>query len=460
MTNNGDIYTDVLAAAARHAQNWLNELPHRGINPRQTLDEVKNAFGDELPRSGVDAVEVIDRLALLGEPRLMAMSSGRFFGWVIGGTMPAPLAADWLISAWDQNSGAPTLTPTVVALEEIAGKWVLELFGLPTSAAVGFPTGGQMANFGGLIAGRGEVLARIGWDVNTQGLFGAPPIRTLVNAERHVTIDTSLRYLGLGAPEEVAADSEGRIRIDALKEALERGSGPTILALQAGNIHSGSFEPFRAAIELAHKHGAWVHVDGAFGLWALAAPELRPLLDGIELADSWGTDAHKTLNVPYDCGISIVKNPAALRRAFGVEASYLPSEREESLWPSERVAELSRRGRGVTVWAALLSLGQQGVADLVTGMANNAKELALELAKIDGCRVLNEVVFTQVSFAFEDEVRTQKIGAALIADHSIWISGSEWRGEKILRISVSNWSTDSADRVATIAAVRRAAESN
>ncbi|MEI6868135.1 MAG: pyridoxal-dependent decarboxylase [Actinomycetes bacterium] len=457
MTSNGDAFSAPLAAAAKYAQIWLDEIPNRGINPKIDVDQVRAAFGDVLPKVGVDATEVIERLGTLGEPGLMGMGSGRFFGWVIGGTMPAPLAADWLISTWDQNSGAPLLTPTVVTLEEIAGEWLLEILGLPKTAVVGFPTGAQMANFGGLIAGRGEVLARVGWDVNVQGLFGAPRIRVLVNEERHVTIDTSLRYLGLGEPEAIAADDQGRIQISALKKALESGSGPTILALQAGNIHSGSFEPFREAIELAHLHGAWVHVDGAFGLWALASPTLRPLLDGIELADSWATDAHKTLNVPYDCGVSIVNNAGALRRAFGVEASYLPSERDAKLWPSEKVAELSRRGRGVTVWAALLALGRDGVIELVDGLVNNAKFLAIELAKIPGCRVLNDVVFTQVSFAFENDERTEKVGAALIADHSIWISGSHWADQKILRISVSNWSTNAEDCAATISAVRRAA---
>ena len=458
MTNSGEIFISPLASAAKFAQSWLDALPERGINPTQDLAQVRESFGDLLPDRGVDATEVIERLGTLGEPGLMAMGSGRFFGWVIGGTMPAPLAADWLVSTWDQNAGAPTLTPTVVALEDIAGEWLLDLLGLPKTCAVGFPTGAQMANFGGLIAGRGEVLERVGWDVNVQGLSGAPKIRVLVNEERHVTIDTALRYLGLGEPEEVASDDQGRIKIDALKSALESGSGPTILALQAGNIHSGSFEPFQDAIELAHKHGAWVHVDGAFGLWALASPTLRPLLKGIELADSWATDAHKTLNVPYDCGVSIVNNPVALRRAFGVEASYLPSEHDAQLWPSEKVAELSRRGRGVTVWAALLSLGRQGVIELVDGLVSNAQLLAAELVKIPGCRVLNEVVFTQVSFAFENEARTEEIGAKLIADHSIWISGSHWQGQKILRISVSNWSTSPADRAVTIEAVRRAAE--
>ncbi len=456
MTYNGEIFSSPLAAASKHAQAWLDALPSRPINPKMNVDEIRASFGDELPVRGVDATVVIERLGTLGEPGLMGMGAGRFFGWVIGGTMPAPLAADWLISTWDQNSGAPTLTPTICALEDIAGEWLLDLLGLPSTATVGFPTGAQMANFGGLSAARGEVLARVGWNVNTLGLTGAPRVRVLVNEERHVTIDTSLRYLGLGAPQEVAADSQGRIRIDALKAALESGEGPTILALQAGNIHSGDFEPFRDAIELAHQHGAWVHVDGAFGLWALASPTLRPMLDGIELADSWATDAHKTLNVPYDCGVSIVNNAGALRRAFGVEASYLPSDRDAHLWPSEKVAELSRRGRGVTVWAALLSLGRKGVAELVDGLVSNAKHLAAEIDKIPGCTVLNDVVFTQISFAMESDERTAEVEASLVADPSMWISGSHWQGKKILRISVSNWSTSPEDCALTISAVRKA----
>jgi len=278
-----------------------------------------------------------------------------------------------------------------------------------------------------------------------------------VGAERHDTVDLVLRYLGLGFPIEVEADDQGRIKVDALRRELENGSGPTIVCLQAGNIHSGAFDPFRAAIEVAHSHNAWVHVDGAFGLWAFASPTLRPMLDGIELADSWATDAHKTLNVPYDCGVGIVAHPAVIRKTFGVHASYLIRTDDEQGEPSEKVPELSRRARGVPVWAALLSLGRDGVGELVDRLVANAKLMAQGLAEIEGCTVLNEIAFTQVSFAFESDARTDEICARLIEDKSIWISGSKWHDKSVLRVSVSNWSTNSDDIRVAVDAVRRAA---
>jgi glutamate/tyrosine decarboxylase-like PLP-dependent enzyme len=454
----GDIYRRSLEVAANHAQSWLDNVPSRGINPTKSINEMLEIFGGDLPQGPSDPAEVVERMAGLGEPGLMNMSSGRFFGWVIGGTLPAALGADWLVSAWDQNSGMRNTTPTVVALEEIAGTWVKDILGLPPTADVGFPTGATMANFTGLISARHKVLADAGWDVNERGLTGAPVIRVLVGAERHVTIDLTLRYLGLGAPTAVPADNQGRIRIDELKNALESGSGPTILCLSAGEIHSGAFDPFEEAIELAHRHGAWVHVDGAFGLWALASMKLRPMLKGIEKADSWTTDAHKTLNVPYDCGVAIVAHPSAMHRAFSSHAEYLVvSSSATSVDPFEKTPELSRRARGVPVWAALASLGRDGVVALVEGLVENAKLIALELGKIEGCTVLNDVVFTQVTFAFDTDEKTKAIGQRLIEDSSMWISGSKWMGREVLRVSVSNWSTDHADIAVAVDAVRRAA---
>ncbi|MEI6220825.1 MAG: aminotransferase class V-fold PLP-dependent enzyme, partial [Actinomycetes bacterium] len=324
------------------------------------------------------------------------------------------------------------------------------------TADVGFPTGGMMANFTGLISARQKVLNDVGWDLDRLGLNGAPPIRVLVGAERHDTVDRALRYIGLGAPVEIDVDDQGRISVDALKLALESGSGPTIVVLQAGNLHSGAFDPFRQAIELAHQHGAWVHVDGAFGLWALASLELRPALDGIELADSWATDAHKTLNVPYDCGVAIVAHPAALRSTYGVHASYLILADDDRGDPSEKVPEFSRRARGVPVWAAILSLGRNGVSELVNRLVANARLMAQGLSEIEGCEVLNEIAFTQVCFAFESDQRTDEICAKLIEDKSVWISGSKWRGRSVLRVSVSNWSTNSDDVAAAVKAVRTA----
>ena len=458
MSVEDDIYKAPLEVAVKHAHSWLHNISDRGINPKKSIDEMLEIFGGELPKGAANPAEVVERMALLGEPGLMNMGSGRFFGWVIGGTLPAALGADWLVSAWDQNAGMRNTTPTVVALEEIAGTWIKDILGLPETADVGFPTGATMANFTGLISARHKVLSDAGWDVNEFGINGAPNVRVLVGAERHITIDLALRYLGLGAPTVVPADSQGRIRIDELKKALESGSGPTILCLAAGEIHSGAFDPFEEAIELAHQHGAWVHVDGAFGLWALASKKLRPLLKGIEKADSWTTDAHKTLNVPYDCGVAIVAHPSSMHNSLSSHAAYLAVSASVTLCdPYEKTPELSRRARGVPVWAALASLGREGVTSLVEGMVENAKNIALELGKIDGCTVLNEVVFTQVTFAFETDERTKAVGQRLLDDSSMWISGSQWMGREVLRVSVSNWSTDEADIAVTLEAVRRAA---
>nr|BFE61145.1 aminotransferase class V-fold PLP-dependent enzyme [Dactylosporangium thailandense] len=459
MSANKDAYDAALAAADAHARAWLASLAARSVPPRADADQLAPAVGGALPEEPSDPGEVVDLLARSAEPGLMAMPSGRFYGWVIGGTLPAALGADWLVSAWDQNAAMRYPTPATAALEEAAGAWVLDLLGLPGGADVGFVTGATMANFTGLAAARRHVLARRGWDLDAGGLFGAPRIRVLVGEERHDTLDLALRYLGLGAPTPVAADEQGRIRLDALAEALRTGGDePTIVCLQAGNVHSGSFDPIGEAAELAHRHGAWVHVDGAFGLWAAASPRLRHLVPGLERADSWATDGHKTLNVPYDCGISIVADPSAMRAAMGVRASYLiePAGPGGPADPFEKVPELSRRARGVPVWAALRSLGRRGVAEMVDGFARNALRLAEGIAAIDGAEVLNDVVFTQVCAAFGDDERTAAVTRALLDDGRAWMSGSTWRGRAILRVSVSNWSTDEADVEESLEAVRRA----
>jgi glutamate/tyrosine decarboxylase-like PLP-dependent enzyme len=451
-----DAYSAALDSASTHARKWLVSIGDRPVPPQAGVDELRAALGGTIPDGPSEAADVVDLLAQSVEPGLMAIGSGRFFGWVMGGTLPAALAADWLVSAWDQNTGLRFATPGTAAVEETAAGWLLDLLGLPSDADVGFVTGATMANFTGLAAGRQQVLGDAGWDLDHRGLSGGPRVRTLAGAERHDTIDLTLRYLGLGAPAVVAADEQGRIRLDALADALDADSGPTIVCLQAGNLHSGAFDPIAAATALAHEHGAWVHVDGAFGLWAAASPALRHVLDGYETADSWATDAHKTLNVPFDCGVAIVARPAALRAAFGVHASYLVSDVAGVGDPLEKVPELSRRARGVPVWAALRSLGRSGVADLVDGLARHARELAAGIAEIDGAEVLNEIDFTQVSVAFGDDARTREVTAHVLADGTAWMSGSRWHDRDVLRISVSNWSTDEADVRASIDAVRRA----
>jgi glutamate/tyrosine decarboxylase-like PLP-dependent enzyme len=457
VTARPDAYRAALARAVAHTDAWLESMSDRAVGPSASADELVVAFGGALPDGPTDPAEVIDLLAATAEPGLMAMPSGRFFGWVIGGTLPAALAADWLTSAWDQNTGMRYGSPAAAAAEEAAGSWVLDLLGLPAGADVGFVTGATMANFVGLAAARQHVLSKAGWDVNRSGLTGGPAVRVLVGAERHDTVDLALRYLGLGEPTPVAVDEEGRIQPDALATALGAGSGPTIVCLQAGNVHSGAFDPLAAAIQLAHEHGAWVHIDGAFGLWAAASPKLRHLVDGLADADSWATDAHKTLNVPYDCGIAIVARPETIRTALGVRASYLVHADGGPGDPFEKVPELSRRARGIPVWAALRSLGRDGVADLVDRLTQHARSIAAGVETIDGARVLNDVAFTQVCVAFENDERTRAVTARLLADGTAWMSGSRWRGRDVLRVSVSNWSTDDDDVAASVDAVRRAA---
>ncbi len=336
---------------------------------------------------------------------------------------------------------------------------MLDLLGLPAGADVGFVTGATMANFSCLAAARSSVLSRVGWDLGRDGLHGGPRVRVLVGAERHDTIDLALRYLGLGAPQEVAADAQGRIRVDALAASLGAldPADPVIVCLQAGNVHSGAFDPFTEAVELAHQHHAWVHVDGAFGLWAAAAPRLRHLVAGLGTADSWATDAHKTLNVPYDCGMAIVADRAAMRSALGMTASYLITDNSGPGDPQQKVPELSRRARGVPVWAALRSLGRVGVAGLVEGLAAHARALADGIAAIDGAGVVNDVDYTQVCVTFGDDTRTRAVTAQLIADGTVWMSGSRWHDQDVLRVSVSNWSTDDEDVRRSVDAVRRAA---
>ncbi|NTW42166.1 MAG: aspartate aminotransferase family protein [Cellulomonadaceae bacterium] len=456
MTASGTTFAAALDRAALHAREWLASVPDRPVPPASSPQELAAVPRSALPEGPTPAEDVVDELVAAVAPGLMTFASGRFFGWVVGGTSPAPLAADWLTSAWDQNAGMGAMAPGVTAIEATAGAWLLDLLGLPATADVGFVTGGTTANFTCLAAARDQVLRARGWDVEEHGLTGAPRVRVLVGAERHVSVDLAVRYLGLGAPQAVASDAQGRLDADALRAELAREDAPTIVCLQAGNIHSGAFDPMADAVAAAHASGAWVHVDGAFGLWAAASPTLRPLMAGYEGADSWATDAHKTLNVPYDCGIAVVAHPEPLRRAMGVHAAYL-ADFQSQADAVEKTPEMSRRARGVPVWAALRSLGREGVAGLVDGLVSHAKALAAGIATIDGAVVLNDVDYTQVCVWFGDDATTRRVTERLLADGTVWMSGSRWLGRDVLRISVSNWSTDDDDVHRSIDAVRRAA---
>jgi glutamate/tyrosine decarboxylase-like PLP-dependent enzyme len=436
------------------ATTWLGSLDDRPVPARAGADAVADALGRDLPDEPTAAADVVDLLAEAVEPGLVAMPSGRFFGFVIGGSHPAALAADWLVGAWDQNAVLRQVTPGVAAVEEVAGTWLLDLLGLPPGSGVGFATGATTANFTGIASGRDALLRAAGWDV-ARGLAGGPAVRVLAGRERHDSIDLALRYAGLPSPELVDVDDQGRVRPDALADALRAGSGgPTLVLLQAGNLHSGASDPFDACVPLAHEHGAWVHVDGAFGLWAAAAPTYRHLTAGVEAADSWATDAHKTLNVPYDCGVVVVRDPAALTASMSVHGDYLIQEAGD---PFGRVPEMSRRARGVPVWAALRSLGRSGVAEMVERMGRHARTFAEAIATIDGAQVVNDVVFTQVCATFGDDERTRAVVERMLADGTAWTSGSRWRDRAVLRISVSNAGTTDDDVARSIEALRRAA---
>lgn len=453
-----EAYSAALKRAMAHATDWLASVPDRPVRPAVDADQVAASLASILPDGPTEAADVVDELATLAEPGLMAIQSGRFYGWVMGGTLPAAMAADWLVSAWDQNTGLRFATPAAAAIEESAAAWLLDLLHLPATSDVGFTTGATTANFVGLAAGRQYLMDQAGWDLQWLGLSGAPRITTFAGRERHAAVDLALRYLGLGACVPVDADEQGRILPEALAAAMDEQPGPSLVCLQAGNLHSGAFDPMEEAVAVAHDRGAWVHVDGAFGLWAAVSPTLRERLAGVEGADSWATDAHKTLNVPYDCGLAIVASPEALRRAFSIHTSYFIATDAGPGDPFEKVPELSRRARGIPVWAALRQLGRRGVIAMVERLAANARALAEGLAAIPGVEVLNDVVFTQVSVSFGSDDRTHRVTQRLMAEGAVWMSGSAWRGREILRISVSNWSTDAGDVAASIAAVRRAVE--
>jgi glutamate/tyrosine decarboxylase-like PLP-dependent enzyme len=436
------------------ATGFLETLDHRPVWPPATYEEMLTAFGGELPDTGSDPVEVLEDLARRASPGISGIAGGRFFGFVIGGELPAALGADWLTSVWDQNAGLNSVAPAAAAAEIVAGQWIVEALGLPRGTAVGLATGAMMANYTCLSAARHAMLGRTGWDVNARGLFNAPRIRVFVGADRHDTIDRAVRFLGLGqdAVHVVPSDSEGRLETGALAKALESGTGPAVVCLQAGEVHTGAFDPFAEAIQVARAHDAWVHVDGAFGLWAAASPSLRHLTNGVAQADSWATDAHKTLNVPYDCGVAMVRDPSALVAGFGVEADYLIGTPGD---PIERVPELSRRARGFPVWAALQSLGREGLAALVEQLCARATQMAAGLAQIPGVTVVNDVAYTQVLSSFGDDARTAEVGRRLLSEGTAVFTPATWHGQAVQRCSVSSWATTPGDVDKTIEAVRR-----
>lgn len=440
--------------AAEHAINYRDrgsEAPHR---PAQSFAQSLAAFAEPVPERGTAAPAVIDELAAKAEPGLHRMTGPRFFGWVIGGSHPAGVAADWLTAAWGQNSGNHHATPAAAAAEAVAMGWLLDILDLPRASSVGFVTGATVANFVGFAAARNEVLRRAGWDVEAQGLFGAPPITVLIGDDAHTTVYSALQFLGLGHDRvvRIRTDEQGRIVAAAFRAACARVDGPAIAVLQAGQINTGGFDDFDDLIAAAHAAGAWVHVDGAFGLWARACPGLKSLTAGIEQADSWATDGHKWLQTPYDCGYAIVRDADAHRRAMTIAASYLPPAAEGERDPSHFVPELSRRARGFATWAMIKHLGREGIAQMVERHCATARLIADRLRADSSIQVLNDVVLNQVIVRFgahETDVvgdrLTQDTIAHIQADGICFAGGAKWRGRQVMRISVINWQTDAAE---------------
>jgi glutamate/tyrosine decarboxylase-like PLP-dependent enzyme len=404
----------------------------------------------------IDADVVIEELARAAEPGLVQIQSPRYFGFVIGGGLDAAIGADWLASAWDQNAGGYPCGPSAAVAEEAVGEWVKDLLGLPASAGVGLTTGCQMAHFTCLAAARHGVLRDAGWDVEAEGLQGAPRIRVITGAQAHVTVDVACRLLGLGAGriERVPADDQGRMLPDALERMLAEGNGPAVVCSQAGEINTGAFDPFHDVVAVCREHGAWCHVDGAFGLWAAASPSRRRLLAGAQEADSWATDGHKWLNVPYDCGIAAVADAGAHRAAMTSTSAYVPEHAEDVPWGFDWSPEFSRRARGVPVYAALRSLGRAGLADLVDRGCDLAARMADGLAQADGVEVLNEVVLNQVLVRFDDDdAVTDAVIDGVQRDGTCWLSGSTFGDRRVMRISIVGWQTSERDADLSVAAI-------
>jgi glutamate/tyrosine decarboxylase-like PLP-dependent enzyme len=453
---------ELLRETADLAADFLESVPERPVFPRVELDDLRARLGGRVPEGPTDPHAVVRELAAAGDTGAVAIPGGRYFGFVIGGAVPAALAADWLTSAWDQNAGLYVAGPAAAVVEEVAGAWLAELLGLPADVSFAFVTGTQMAHATALAAARNQVLAEAGWDVERDGLAGAPRIRVLAGEKVHSTLPRALRLVGLGTGSivPVAADDQGRMRADSVRGALAAGEGPTIVCAQAGEVNTGSFDPFEEIADAAEEAGAWLHVDGAFGLWAAASPRFAHLTAGAERADSWSTDGHKWLNVPYDSGIVLCSRPEAHRRAMSVYADYLihadeGGPRDQMDW----TPEFSRRARGFTVYAAIRSLGRSGIAELVERCCDHAARFAAGIAKIPRVEVLNEVVLNQVLFRFGSDERTQAALAAVQESGIAWMSGSVWQGRQAIRLSVSNWQTTAEDIDRTVAAFAAASRS-
>jgi glutamate/tyrosine decarboxylase-like PLP-dependent enzyme len=431
--------------------------------PTATLAELRASLGGDLPETGTDPAQVVDQLARAAGPGLVSTTGPRYFGFVTGGALPATVATEWLAAVWDQPAALYVMSPAGAVVEEIAGGWVRSLLGLPTGVSVGFVTGCHMANFTALAAARHELLRRQGYDCESTGIQGAPPLRVLAGDEVHVSVIGALRLLGIGTQQvvKVPADDQGRMQSGALAAALARDSRPAIVCVQAGNVNTGAFDPFAEIIEAAHAAGAWVHVDGAFGLWAAASPTLRPHTRGVEHADSWATDAHKWLNVPYDSGLVFTNHPAAHRAAMSMSASYLVRSPEEPRENMDWVPESSRRARGFAVYAAVRELGRQGVGELIDRCCRLARRMADRLRTERTITILNDVVLNQVlvrvtPLAEDADLVTREVLRRVQEERTCWLGGTRWHDLEAMRISVSNWSTTEKDIDASADSIIRA----
>ena len=438
----------VLEGAARLAHEYIESLPSRPVGPRADLGELRSRLSRPLSEEGEDPQTVIEELARDADPGLIASAGPRYFGFVIGGALPVAVAADWLTSAWDQNGGGYAASPSLSVAEEVAAGWVLDLLGLPQGCGIGFVTGCQMAHFTCLAAARHAVLRDAGWDVEARGLQGAPEVRVFAGEQAHVTVTVACRMLGLGAERIrfVPADDQGRMRATKLEEALAEGDGPAIVCAQAGEINTGAFDPLAEIVAACRANGAWCHVDGAFGLWAAVSPVRRRLLEGFEKADSWATDGHKWLNVPYDCGIAVVADATAQRAAMTSTSAYIPAHDEDIPWGFDWTPEFSRRARGVPLYAALRALGRSGLAQIVDRCCDLAARISGRLAAADGVEVLGDVVLNQVIVRFlDDDEITDAVIARVQDEGTCWLGGSSFHGKSVMRISVVGWQTTEAD---------------
>ncbi len=452
--DSNDLYEEVLAQAAAQARHYLRTIRERHAGVLPEAIKGLRALGGPLPARGENPLTVLKLLDDAGSPATVASMGGRFFGGVIGGALPASLAAHWLADAWDQNACLYDISPVAAHLEDVVLSWILDLLGLPPECGGAFVTGTQMADVTALAAARNSVLGNAGWDVERDGLFSAPPVAVIAGEEVHATMLKALALLGFGKGRVhiVPADSQGRMK----PLLLPRITGPAIVCAQAGNVNTGACDPIGEICDIAHEMGAWVHVDGAFGLWAAVSHHHKHLVAGIAQADSWATDAHKWLNVPHDSGIAIVRDAKALGRSMSIAASYYPPDAGAKRQPMQLGPESSRRARAVEIWAALRSLGKQGVAELIDRCCQHAATFA-EALRAGGCEVLNDVALNQVLVSFGDNEINSRVIDAVQADGTCWCGGTVWKGRKAMRISVSSWATTDLDVVRSVAAILKIA---